>query len=203
MDVAERVLELAEATRGLNRPSCPAETGAIVQLIFLFFLFFAPDIGRFSARVFSFAVSMAFPVFGAHRRSVNRLYFFAGDLSTSARLAAPVARLPTAQPDVVTRPDFSLLPLFFVLFFHCFPLFLRRRLFARPVKALHCISHLISDCRSPVFVFPRGFPANVLDARPARCLNRGGVRRKNTVLARTSERILIRIGFVRRGSEIG
>src|SRR3984957_4019028 len=111
MDVAERVLELAEATRGLNRPSCPAENRSDRPVNFPVLPVFRSCYGRFSARVFSFAVSMAFPVFGAHRRPVNRLYFFEGVLSTSARLAAPVAGLPAAQPDVVPPPDFSLLPL--------------------------------------------------------------------------------------------
>jgi hypothetical protein len=52
----------------------PPETGAIA----LFFLFFAPVPRLFGARAFSFANSMAFPVFGARRRPVNRLYFFNG-----------------------------------------------------------------------------------------------------------------------------
>jgi hypothetical protein len=49
----------------------------------LFFLFpvlvlpvFAPVIRLFGARAVSFAISGAFPVFGAHRRPVNHLYFF-------------------------------------------------------------------------------------------------------------------------------
>src|ERR1700731_2126660 len=36
---------------------------------------FGPVTHLFSARAFSFAISMPFPVFGAHRRPVNRLYF--------------------------------------------------------------------------------------------------------------------------------
>jgi hypothetical protein len=36
-------------------------------------------------------------------------------------------------------------------FFHCSPLFLRRRLFSRRRKALHCNSRPISPCKSPVF----------------------------------------------------
>jgi hypothetical protein len=36
----------------------------------------APVTRQFGARGFSFAVSMTFPVFGAPRRPVNRLYFF-------------------------------------------------------------------------------------------------------------------------------
>jgi len=73
-----------------------------------------------------------------------------------------------------------------------------------PVPSRRCIVFRIKfPLQIACIYFPRGFPANALDARPARCLNRGRVRRKNTVPARTSERILIRIGFVRRGSEIG
>jgi hypothetical protein len=53
----------------------PSETGAIVLFIALFFLFFGPVPRLFSARAFSFEISMAFPVFGAHRRPENRLYF--------------------------------------------------------------------------------------------------------------------------------
>jgi len=192
MDFAERVLALAEATRGLNRPSCPAETGAIVLLIFLFFLFFAPVIGRFSARVFSFAVSMAFPVFGAHRRPVNRLYFFEGVLSTSARLAAPVAGLPAAQPDVVTRPDFSLLPLFCALFFsivsHCscaggFLLVLSRR----------CIVFRISfPIADRLYLFFPGAFRPTRSTRGRRVASIGAASRwKNTVPAMTSARTLM------------
>src|SRR5579883_753580 len=44
----------------------------------LFFLFFAPVIGLFVARAFSVVISMSFPVFRAHRRPVNRLYFKEG-----------------------------------------------------------------------------------------------------------------------------
>jgi hypothetical protein len=58
------------------------ETEAIVLLMALFFLLpllffpvFAPVIRLFSARAFSFAISMAFPAIGAHLRPVNRLYF--------------------------------------------------------------------------------------------------------------------------------
>jgi len=72
MDVAEPVLGLAERT---------TETGAIVLLIALFLLFFAPVIRLFGARAFSFADSMALPVFGVYRRPVNRLYFFQRDFS--------------------------------------------------------------------------------------------------------------------------
>jgi hypothetical protein len=43
----------------------------------LFFLFFAPVIRLFGARAFSYAISTTFPVFGARRRPVNRLYFSA------------------------------------------------------------------------------------------------------------------------------
>jgi hypothetical protein len=53
----------------------PPETGATVLFIALFSLFFAPVIRLFCARAFSIAISMAFPVFGAYRRPVNRLYF--------------------------------------------------------------------------------------------------------------------------------
>jgi hypothetical protein len=42
----------------------------------LFFLFFGPVIRLFGACSFSFANSMAFAEFDAHRRPVNRLYFF-------------------------------------------------------------------------------------------------------------------------------
>jgi len=61
----------------------PPETGAVVLLMallflfpILFFLFFDPVIRLFDARAFSFAISTAFAVFGTHRRPVNRLYFF-------------------------------------------------------------------------------------------------------------------------------
>jgi hypothetical protein len=52
----------------------------------LFFLFFAPLIRLFSARDLSFAISMAFAAFGAHRRPVNRLYFFHGLLDCTPGL---------------------------------------------------------------------------------------------------------------------
>jgi hypothetical protein len=46
----------------------------------LFFLFSAPVNAPvtllFGASAFSFAISTIFPVFGAHRRPVNRLLFF-------------------------------------------------------------------------------------------------------------------------------
>ena len=42
------------------------------------------------------------------------------------------------QPDIGISPNFRLFPLLFALFFHCFPLFLRRRLFSRPRKDLYC-----------------------------------------------------------------
>jgi hypothetical protein len=41
----------------------------------LFFLF---SLLLFRARAFSFAISMTFPVFGAHPRPVNRLHFYFG-----------------------------------------------------------------------------------------------------------------------------
>jgi len=42
------------------------------------------------------------------------------------------------NPDVSTRPDVRLFPLFCAFFFPCSPLFLRRRLFSRRRKGLHC-----------------------------------------------------------------
>jgi hypothetical protein len=47
----------------------------------------APVIRLFSARAFSLAISMTFPVFGVLRRPVNRLYFFSG-LLWSAQAAS-------------------------------------------------------------------------------------------------------------------
>jgi hypothetical protein len=76
-DFAEPVLGLADGTtRGLNPSNMrPLETAAIVLLIALFSPFPPPVIRLFNARAFSFDVSMTFPVFNAHRRHVNRLYF--------------------------------------------------------------------------------------------------------------------------------
>jgi hypothetical protein len=45
----------------------------------------APVTRQFGARGFSFAVSMTFPVFGAPRRPVNRLYFFYNGPFTGAQ----------------------------------------------------------------------------------------------------------------------
>jgi hypothetical protein len=76
--VAVRVRRLSRWQKREAANSARPETGAIVLFISLFFLFSGPVIRLFSARAFSFAISMTFPVFGAHRRPVNRLYFFNG-----------------------------------------------------------------------------------------------------------------------------
>jgi len=76
--VAVRVRRLSRWQKQEAANSARPETGAIVLFISLFFLFSGPVIRLFSARAFSFAISMTFPVFGAHRRPVNRLYFFNG-----------------------------------------------------------------------------------------------------------------------------
>jgi hypothetical protein len=53
----------------------------------LFFLFFAPVIRLFDVRAFSFAISMAFPVFDARLPPVNRLYFFRRTFATTGGLS--------------------------------------------------------------------------------------------------------------------
>jgi hypothetical protein len=53
-----------------------SRTSAIPLFFGPVFLFLAPVIRLFSERAFSLAISRAFPVFRAHRRPVNRLYFF-------------------------------------------------------------------------------------------------------------------------------
>ncbi|HEY4921531.1 MAG TPA: hypothetical protein VII40_15615 [Xanthobacteraceae bacterium] len=63
----------------------PPETGASVLFIALFFLFSGPVSRLFGARAFSFAISMAFAVFGAHLRPVNRLYFSSTGLFRTCR----------------------------------------------------------------------------------------------------------------------
>jgi hypothetical protein len=75
MGFAEPVLGLAEGkTRGLN-PSYKVPMALFFLFPVLFFPVFAPVIRRFGARAFSFAISGTFPVFGANRRPVDRLYF--------------------------------------------------------------------------------------------------------------------------------
>jgi hypothetical protein len=69
----------ARATTKLGSPECARpKTGAIVLFMALLFLFPGPVILLFGARGFSSAISVAFPLFAAYRRPVNRLYFFLG-----------------------------------------------------------------------------------------------------------------------------
>jgi hypothetical protein len=86
----------------------PPETGAIVLFIALLFLFFGPVPRLFGARAFSFAISMAFAVFGAHRRPVNRLYF-SGRIRTTecnCRHRPTAHSLPGFLPQVLEEPIF-------------------------------------------------------------------------------------------------
>jgi hypothetical protein len=101
----------------------PLETGAIVLLWPLFF-----------------PVSVPVPLllFAVQRSRVFHPYFngLSCNLCTPAPCKSPVfyrkghereagpGAVPAAQPDIVTRPDFSLLPLFFALFFSLFPIVL-------------------------------------------------------------------------------
>jgi hypothetical protein len=93
------------------------ETKAIILLMALFFLFpvlfllfFAPVVRLLGARAFSFTISMAFPVSGAHRRPVNRLYFTrtaTGHLRRGRFYERTSAIAPASRPGVVTPPYFS------------------------------------------------------------------------------------------------
>jgi len=76
----------------------PPGTAAVVLLMalrflfpILFFLFFGPVIRLFGARAFSLAISTTFAVFGAHRRPVNRLYFFQRAFHDGRRFRQPIA----------------------------------------------------------------------------------------------------------------
>jgi outer membrane autotransporter protein len=69
----------------------------------LFFLFFAPVPRLFGARAFSFAISMAFAVFGAHRRPVNRLYFTGRTKRGLVAIATTRGRGASAESTAPTR----------------------------------------------------------------------------------------------------
>jgi hypothetical protein len=86
--------------------------------------------------------------------------------------AAPLPVSRHHKPEIGSRPDFSLFPLFFALFFHCFPLFLRRGLFSCYSNELYCISaysriadrlYFLSDCGVGAFT-----PADRASPRHAR-----------------------------------
>src|SRR3984957_16503506 len=92
------------------------------------------------------------------------------DFSDGPWRPAPIVSL---EPQI-SRSDFSLFLLLSVLFFHCFPLFLRRRRFSCLAKALHCNWPRFSIVDRLYFVLGRW---TLVEPPPVTCLRQRRGRR--------------------------